>query len=102
MRMFGYPMADVETVLRLPTGLVDIDAFYAERDHRTNLRLSQPSEPVQLTLALHPLWEGSPAGELAFRWLASLIARMGRRYNQFRLSCTSTRADAVLAHLRNA
>jgi len=52
------------------------DQFYAERDHRTQLGLPQPQDPVELAVGLAPLWAATPNGQLAMFWATSLIARM--------------------------
>jgi hypothetical protein len=93
---------------------IDCASFYAERDHRTNLALQQPPFPVPLAVSISPEWAGTPNGQLALYWLASLISRMGQRYNQLMvflpkeiadLRCLiagfpSTLADAILNHLQ--
>lgn len=96
---------------------IDAESFYAERDHRTNLRLAQPAEPVRLCVGIAPGWAQHLPGQLALYWLCSLVARMGRRYNRLRLWLppesaarpnlilkipAPTLADAVLMHLRAA
>lgn len=63
----------------------DEDAFYAARDNRTNLAISQPVEPVPVAIGTDRAWAETVDGQLAFLWLASLIVRMGRRFNRLQL-----------------
>lgn len=102
---------------RMERLIMNADQFYAQRDHRTNLGLEQPPEPVRLAIGLAPAWAETVEGQLTFLWLCSLVARMGRRYNQFRLLLPreaalapsiirsipgSCLADSVLRHLHAA
>ena len=93
---------------------IDCASFYAERDHRTNLALQQPPFPVPLAVSISPEWAATLNGQLALYWLASLISRMGQRYNRLMvflpqeladLRCLivgfpTTLADAMLNHLQ--
>lgn len=95
---------------------MDCASFYAERDHRTNLSLQQPPFPVPLALSISPEWAASPNGHLALYWLASLVSRMGKRYNQIKVllpqeladvgclipGLQSTLGDAIFNHLQAA
>lgn len=95
----------------------DQERFYSERDSRTNIELAQPPFPVRVAVTISPAWAETLDGQLALFWLSSLIARMGRRYNQLqiclpqgaalipsRLPGTSgvSLAETLLAHLMGA
>jgi hypothetical protein len=96
---------------------LDPEFFYQQRDHRTNLAVDQSDTPVHLTLTIAPAWAETVEGQLAFYWLASLVARMGRRYNHFRVwlppavalmpclipgNSAANLADPVMTHLQGA
>lgn len=96
---------------------IDAETFYAERDHRTNLLLAQPPEPVRLALSISREWATSSTGQHALLWLCSLVARTGRRFNRFNIwlpdgaqhapcliqgAPVRTLAEALITHLRGA
>lgn len=69
----------------LPVQNIDQETFYKERDNRTNIALGQPPFPVRIAASISQAWAGTLDGQLALFWLCSLIARMGRRYNQLQI-----------------
>ncbi len=69
----------------LQLSLPEHEVFYAERDNRTNLNLPQPAEPVKIAITISPGWVNSVDGQLTLYWLASLVSRMGRRFNQLQI-----------------
>jgi hypothetical protein len=79
----------------------DCDSFYSERDHRTNLVQPQPARPVAVVVAMEEAWADTPLGQLTLHWTASLIARMGRRFNHLRLWLAPdvAKAPCLLGHL---
>lgn len=96
---------------------MDCEQFYAARDQRTNLALTQPAAPVLVAIGIDPEWAEATDGQLTLFWLASLIARMGQRYNALQLwlpssiamlpsrvpaAVDTTLGDAILTHLANA
>lgn len=103
-------------MIRQPVPL-DAETFYRLRDNRTDLFLRQPADPVRLTLAIGRTWVNTADGQLTLFWLASLISRMGQRYNSLQIcipagaehvpcripgTVAATFAEAVIVHLRSA
>lgn len=98
----------------LELNTIDCESFYSQRDHRTNLTLSQPPFAALLALSVSPEWAETVNGQLTFYWLSSLISRMGRRYNHLMLLLPNEIADlrclipghhgtfseVILSHLR--
>jgi molybdopterin/thiamine biosynthesis adenylyltransferase len=93
---------------------IDCESFYQQRDHRTNLTLSQPPFASLLAVSVSPQWAETVNGQLTLYWLSSLISRMGRRYNQLMLFLPNgiagihclilghhgTFSEVILSHLR--
>jgi hypothetical protein len=80
---------------------IDEGTFYSERDSRTNIALAQPPFPVRLAVSISPAWAETLDGQLALFWLSSLIARMGRRYNQLQI-CLPQGGDLIQSKLPGA
>jgi hypothetical protein len=103
-------------MIRQPPPL-DAATFYRLRDNRTDLFLRQPPDPVGLALTIGRTWVDTTDGQLAFFWLASLISRMGQRYNHLQIcipagaehvpcripgAAAATFIEAVIGHLLSA
>ncbi len=88
-----------EDVVLLPNGQpLTADAFYQERDNRTQLLGTYRRREVRVAIALGYDASGSVAGQTGLLWASSMVRRMGRPFAPVRiLSPAGARGEPLVA-----